>query len=156
MFVHQQSISQSVSQGDLTDCDGHQDVLARALGREERQGRIRGYGYGIPPTTVFGPKKSQSKGCGDCKVMAEKYDELSKNVAVLMEERQMFKQLLAQRIGAPSPAAPPPAEPISPAAPPHSARDSCTIPSTQVFNKTRPVFCTYVFDKIIMYIYFSL
>lgn len=141
MFVHQESISQSVSQGDCSST-GEQDILARALGREEYKGRVRGYGYGIAPTTVFGPKTHVTIPCAQCKVMEAKYDEISKNVAVLMEERLMYKQLFAQSFAAPSLAAPSPAAP-SPAAlltGQDSARDSCTPASTQVFIITMYIY----------------
>ena len=47
LFVSQVAISQSVSQGEIHDCYGRQDILSRALPMPEYSGRIRGVGHPV-------------------------------------------------------------------------------------------------------------
>lgn len=117
--MNQEAISQSVSQGELTDCS-EKEILTRALGREEYSGRTRGAGYGVNPTEYFGPKHKahdQNQECPQCKVMLAMYQSMQ---AQLNDIQSHYGHLMQ-----PVPPPPPPATDIS-------TRDSCTMPSTKV------------------------
>lgn len=119
--MNQETISQAVSQGELTDCS-EKEILTRALEKEEYRGRTRGCGLGVAPSKYLGRKKktSEQKDCQNCGKYLELYEDLQHKY----EDMQSQMNDLRRECG------------LVPTADSSlvrdSGRDSCTIPSNKV------------------------
>ena len=117
LFVSQETLSQSVSQGEISDCVGRQDILSRALPLPEYPGRLRGVGYGPSQQDIFGYQKHSKK---------DETSELKMMIAQLYKKVNDLEASKQDKV---------PVEAHQPEMPtPDSARDSCTIASPEVIN----------------------
>lgn len=120
--MNQESISQSVSQREITDSDGPNDILGRALALEEYSGRLRGLGFGISPTTLWVSKRQRKEEERERKEEERDSRERKLEAMVLMLHKELTE--LKAKVD-------PGTNDVS-SSNPDNLRDSCNIASNEV------------------------
>ena len=121
--MNQETISQAVTQGELTDCS-EKEVLTRALGKEEYRGRTRGCGLGVAPSKYLGTKKGscEKKDCEQCGQLLALYEGLQHKYEGLQSQMDEIRRECGLV----------PTATADSSLVRDSGRDSCTIPSNKV------------------------
>lgn len=88
--MNQETLAQSVSQGELANSFGRQDILAPALPTKEHFGHLRGVGFGGSQSTIYGSRKR-------AKQDSKETIELKKMIAELYKEVEELRNSLKVR-----------------------------------------------------------
>lgn len=98
----QETLSQSVSQGEKQDC-GSQDILGKVFNVPEQPGRVRGVGFGVSIKDYFPPQKRQKRdNASEIQRLTEVVESLMRQVNDLENRLQMQNDVERQPNSRPS------------------------------------------------------